>query len=99
MTIPAAAHETVRARITGQVQGVWFRNWTQERARALGLDGWARNAADGSVEALFSGTPAAVAEIVADCARGPQLARVENVATMPTPEEEANVAGRGFVIR
>jgi acylphosphatase len=94
-----AGRETVRARIAGRVQGVWFRSWTQDRARALRLDGWVRNAAGGNVEAVFSGPAEAVARIVADCAGGPPLARVTGVETSPAPEEEAKVAGRGFMVR
>ena len=48
----------VRVRITGRVQGVYFRGWTRDEAARLGLDGWVRNEADGSVTALIAG-PAA----------------------------------------
>ena len=73
---------TMRAalvRVRGKVQGVWFRGWTEERARELGLAGWVRNRADGSVEALFSGTEAAVDQMVEDCRQGPPGAAVAAV--------------------
>ncbi|MCX8230641.1 MAG: acylphosphatase, partial [Alphaproteobacteria bacterium] len=38
---------TLRLRITGKVQGVWFRGWTVKTARGLGLTGWVRNRRDG----------------------------------------------------
>ncbi|MTJ81602.1 MAG: acylphosphatase [Telmatospirillum sp.] len=71
--------------IEGHVQGVWFRGWTMERARALGLAGWVRNRSDGSVEALFLGEAAAVAAMVAACRRGPPAAVVTRLT------EEAGV--------
>ena len=40
---------TLHFHVTGLVQGVWFRGWTRETARALGLRGWVRNMPDGSV--------------------------------------------------
>jgi len=40
---------TLHFHVTGRVQGVWFRGWTQMTARALGLNGWVRNMPDGSV--------------------------------------------------
>ena len=46
---------TIRVRITGRVQGVWYRGWTVDQARHLRLAGWVRNRLDGSVEAVFSG--------------------------------------------
>ena len=46
---------TVRLSITGRVQGVWYRGWTVDQAKALGLAGWVRNFTDGSVEALVNG--------------------------------------------
>lgn len=69
--------------ITGRVQGVWFRAWTRDEARALGLTGWVRNEADGSVRALFCGPQAAVAEMLERCRHGPPMARVDAVAASP----------------
>ncbi len=71
----------VRAVISGRVQGVWFRGWIRERAGELGLDGWVRNRRDGTVEAVFAGSEAAVAEMLAACRKGPPLARVTEIAT------------------
>jgi acylphosphatase len=82
----------VRVVIEGLVQGVWFRGWTVEQARRLELDGWVRNRADGSVEALFSGPAASVAEIVAACRQGPPAARVTMVREFPA----SPLAERGF---
>lgn len=39
-----------RIRVSGHVQGVWYRGWTVDTARALGLSGWVRNRRDGSVD-------------------------------------------------
>lgn len=72
-----------RAEIAGKVQGVWYRGWTVETARSLGLDGWVRNRADGSVEALFAGPAAAVAAMLDACRRGPPAAKVVGVADFP----------------
>lgn len=69
----------VEARITGRVQGVSYRAWTEDEARARGLSGWVRNMPDGSVEALFIGPPAALDEMLAACRDGPMLARVDSV--------------------
>jgi acylphosphatase len=70
---------TLLVRIRGQVQGVGYRAWTDDKARALGLSGWVRNRRDGSVEALFSGESAKVDEMVGYCRQGPMAARVEAV--------------------
>ncbi|MCS5639818.1 MAG: acylphosphatase, partial [Candidatus Marinimicrobia bacterium] len=35
--------------IAGRVQGVWFRKYTQNKARELGLTGWVCNEANGTV--------------------------------------------------
>ena len=74
-----AADREVHVRITGRVQGVFYRAWTGETARALGLAGWVRNCRDGGVEAVFSGSAEAVAAMIGKCRRGPPAARVENV--------------------
>ena len=74
-----AEHHSVRVRISGRVQGVGFRDWTQRKATELGLSGWVRNLAGGEVEALFSGPPDVVDQMLAAVRRGPQLARVDDV--------------------
>ena len=73
----------IGARITGRVQGVWFRGWLGGEARRLALTGWVRNEPDGSVAALFIGRSEAVAAILVRCREGPPLARVDNVETTP----------------
>jgi len=69
----------VVVRIEGRVQGVWFRGWTVAEAERRGLRGWVRNRSDGSVEALFVGPNALLADMVAACRRGPPAARVKAV--------------------
>jgi acylphosphatase len=86
---------TVRVRIAGRVQGVGFRYWTEETARALGLAGWVRNRRDGSVEALFSGLADDVAEMLRRCRQGPRSAQVASVEIL----EEAGDAPAGFEMR
>ena len=65
--------------VTGRVQGVWFRGATQAEAERLGVHGWVRNRADGSVEAGVEGPREAVDELVAWAQRGPSAARVARV--------------------
>ncbi|MHB1389740.1 MAG: acylphosphatase [Thermoleophilia bacterium] len=65
--------------ISGRVQGVFFRAWVLDDARRLGLAGWVRNRFDGSVEAVFEGTPESVELMVKKCHEGPDHARVDTV--------------------
>ena len=83
---------TLRAFITGRVQGVFYRAWTVQQANARGLSGWVRNRRDGSVEALFSGPADRVADMVAACRSGPPAARVDDITTEPAAAPE----GGGF---
>jgi len=69
----------------GRVQGVGYRYWVEQQARARGLEGWVRNRRDGRVEALFVGPPDVVSGMIALCRRGPAAARVNAVE-----EEQAN---------
>eukprot|EP00249_Psilotum_nudum_P011044 c22935_g1_i2 orf=101-514(+) len=78
--------KTVNVRVKGRVQGVFYRNWTVETARQLGLNGWVRNRRDGTVEALLSGKPADVDSMIEQCRRGPSAARVSGVEVNPSNE-------------
>lgn len=66
-------------RLTGRVQGVFFRAWAQERARALGVTGWVRNCPDGRVEAHVEGDEQAVEQIIEKMRSGPPSAQVEDL--------------------
>ena len=65
--------------VAGRVQGVGFRDWAVATAGALGVSGWVRNRADGTIEALAAGETAAVEEFCHACRRGPRLATVASV--------------------
>jgi acylphosphatase len=84
MTAPI---ETVRLRITGQVQGVGYRFWMTRTATSLGLRGWVRNRTDGSVEAHVTGAPDAVAGMIEASRNGPFGAHVSGVTVTPDKED------------
>ena len=69
----------VRVRVTGDVQGVSFRWYCRERAKAAGVSGFVRNLGDGSVEAAFEGKPEAIDSMIEWCRRGPPHAGVDSV--------------------
>jgi acylphosphatase len=89
-------HLTIR----GRVQGVGYRYWFEQQARARGLEGWVRNRRDGSVEAVLAGPAEAVAELIAQCRRGPSSARVEAVQDEAANSDALNVrrAGERFSV-
>lgn len=76
-----------RLRIRGRVQGVFFRNWTADRARSLGVRGWVRNRLDGSVELAAYGAEEAVEALTAACRTGPPAARVDRIDIEPLEDE------------
>ena len=81
----------VKALISGRVQGVFYRGWTEEQAVRRGLAGWVRNNPDGSVSALFIGQRIIVDEMLEVCRKGPRAARVDGIEASPvnTPPEGA----------
>lgn len=85
--LKTAAMNQVKLRIFGNVQGVFFRASTQEKARELGLKGWVKNEADGSVTAVAQGDAEAVKTLVKWCHEGPPQADVSRV------EIEAHAGG------
>lgn len=78
--------KAVRLRITGRVQGVFYRNWMTGEANRRDLSGWVRNLADGSVEALVAGPAAEVDALIRACRQGPPRAAVENVVSTPADD-------------
>ncbi len=85
----------VRLRVFGRVQGVGYRAWLTSIAEESGLDGWVRNLADGSVEALLHGDRVSMQMVVERCWRGPTFARVERIEQV---QDEA-IPAQGFVQR
>jgi acylphosphatase len=71
--------KAVRLVVRGRVQGVFYRDWTVQIAGELGVSGWVRNCADGTVEALVQGDEAAVEAMIAHMKSGPPAARVDRI--------------------
>ena len=82
--------------VTGRVQNVFYRDWFVEQATALGLDGWVRNRADNSVEAVVQGAPDMVEAIVARARQGSPASRVADVVASDDAPAETLA---GFVKR
>ena len=85
------AATTKKLRIHGEVQGVFYRGWSVEAARSLGLRGWVRNRRDGSVEMLVQGEVEHVRRLIEKCRAGPPAARVARIDVEDS--EEAVPAG------
>ena len=92
----APALEAVRFRVTGRVQGVFFRASARQVGEGLGLRGWVRNRGDGAVEGHLQGDRATVAAMLDWCREGPPGAAVERLTCEPVPVD-TNLAG--FTIR
>lgn len=85
-----------RFRVMGRVQGVGFRYFVWREAEILGLDGWVRNRADGTVEALARGSTHDLDRFQNRLEEGPRWSRVTSVAVTEEPDEEVP---DGFEIR
>ena len=73
--------------ITGRVQNVFYRDWLVEQALSLGITGWVRNRADGSVEAMVAGSSEMIAAIVAKARQGSPASRVADVTVEEAPTQ------------
>jgi acylphosphatase len=82
-------------RVYGRVQGVFYRQWALNQARALGVTGWVRNCPDGTVEAHLEGEEAAVAQMIQSMRQGPSQARVEDLTVESVESEDVS----GFSVR
>ncbi len=95
---PVEGERRVRAFVRGRVQGVGFRFFAQDVARAHGLRGWVRNLRDGrTVEVAAAGPPEAVERFLAALRQGPPGSYVSEVEVRELPEDEA--LGAEFEIR
>ncbi len=83
-------------RITGKVQGVGFRNFTQRTARELGIKGYAKNMPDGTVEVVAEGENAQLHVLLARLKRGPRYARVD---ALDVQERPVTAEYQGFSVR
>ena len=81
------ARSAMRLSISGRVQGVGYRWWAMNKAKALGVEGWVRNRRDGSVEALALGSPGALNAFATACAAGPQGVGVSQVKRLPAQDD------------
>jgi acylphosphatase len=81
--------------VHGRVQGVFFRASVRDAARTRGVDGWAANRADGTVEVQLEGPAEAVAAVERFCGEGPRGAQVTRVDARDAEPEGA----AGFAIR
>ncbi|MBF0167078.1 MAG: acylphosphatase [Alphaproteobacteria bacterium] len=80
--------KTSHVRISGRVQGVRYRAWAVEQAVRLGVTGWVRNRADGTVEAVFQGSEAMVKNMIEMCRQGPSGAKVGGLTVEPMPPQD-----------
>ena len=78
-------------RVTGRVQGVFYRDTCRREAQSCGVAGWVTNREDGSVEAAFEGPRDAVESMISWCRRGPSHASVDRVEV--TEEEPTGDSG------
>lgn len=78
-------------KIYGRVQGVYYRSSAQDKARELGLSGWAKNMTDGTVETVVEGEEKMLRDYIWWCKKGPAAARVEKIdETWEEPTGEFN---------
>jgi acylphosphatase len=87
-----------RLRVQGKVQGVGFRWFVQEEARALGLRGWVRNTPNGDVVLEVGGAPEVVDGLMRAVALGPPASRVESLLAEPADAESSEALPTPFVV-
>lgn len=80
--------KTVHVRISGKVQGVWFRASTKQQAEQRNVSGWVRNTSDGKVEAVFQGEADAVDDLVSWCHQGSSMSDVSAVSVKALDADE-----------
>jgi len=93
---PRMGERRVHVLVTGDVQGVFFRDAAKKQAETFNVTGWIKNLSDGRVEAVFEGTDYAVDRMISWCHEGSGKAKVRYVEVR---EEEPKHHARGFEVR
>ena len=83
-------------KITGKVQGVFFRQSTKEKAMSLGVCGWVKNCSDGSVEVLIQGDASVMDQMMDWLFIGPEMAQVREVKILS--QKDCTKLKEGFTI-
>ena len=91
MNTRAIRHVTMR----GRVQGVGYRAFVEHEALKRGLEGWVRNRRDGTVEAVFAGTPGKLDAVVEACRKGPPGAHVDTLDQRDATVDELRLRAPG----
>ncbi len=78
----------VNVLVSGRVQGVYFRMFTQKKARHLDIKGCVRNLADGRVEIIAEADKSRIEELIKWCHKGPVTARVDHVEVIELEVDE-----------
>jgi acylphosphatase len=83
-------HKEILAKVYGNVQGVFFRNFARDQAQTLSITGYAKNLEDGTVEVVAQGEEENLKKFLGAISAGPENAQVEsiNVQWGPLPEEK-----------
>jgi acylphosphatase len=80
---------TVKIQVTGRVQGVYFRRFTQSKAKDLGVKGSVKNLEDGRVEIIAQAEADILETFIQWCHKGPITARVDEVELVEMPTYES----------
>lgn len=89
----------LKCRVSGRVQGVFFRVSTRDQAQSLGVRGFVSNLSGGDVEVVVAGSQAAVDTMVEWLHRGPEHAQVSAVCPEACSEELVASLSDTFIIR
>lgn len=88
--------KAVKLKIIGDVQGVFYRHYTQKEAKKLGIAGWTKNEHDGSVTIVAQGSEEAVTNIIEWAKVGSPMATVEKVEIKEIAVDEGL---KGFIVK
>lgn len=76
---------TIHFKVIGRVQGIGYRRWAEDIASKMGLSGWVRNAADGSVEIMAKGNQEVISQFLQKCQKGPAFSMVLGIQPVAIP--------------